>query len=80
MLVLKIGAIHVQGRKFWQPSEVGGGKEHIPSENLQKEGGSVNTPDFVPVMMIWDFSASGINFCSLKESSLCNFVTVATGS
>lgn len=36
--------------------------------------------DFVPVIMIWDFFVSGINFCSLKVSSLWYFVTVAIGN
>lgn len=37
-------------------------------------------PDFVLVIMIWDFFVSGINFCSLKVSSLWYFVTVAIGN
>lgn len=37
---LKIGAVHRQAKKPWQPWR---GQEQIPSESLQKEGGPVHT-------------------------------------
>lgn len=38
-----IGVMHPQTKEFWQPAEVGRGKEWILPNGIRREGGPVNT-------------------------------------